>query len=204
MKKIILAILFLSTLSSCSTLLSKLYGVNNLKKFDKEKYNHFITSIEHTGIEIKSFYADTTSYLQIRNLTKNPVVKKTLSQPVQILYFDKNEKLTSIQANCYAKGGLGHLNWNTNGRFNYFIPTSAINIKKEYLSIKDFTACYPNKDFELNKDYTIIIYWSLILKKISKDAISTVINNIRKFNKSDDVIIYLVNNDKSLIRYMNS
>src|SRR5699024_3760469 len=98
------------------------------------------------------------SYIQIRNLTKDTVVKKAFSQPIQILYFDKNGKLTSFHANCYAKGGLGHLNWNTNGRFNHFIPISANNIVREGLFIQNFEGCYPRRKFRLNKDYTKIIY----------------------------------------------
>ncbi len=170
-----------------------------LKKFDKEKYKQFVFGINHNDIKLQSFYADTASYNKIRNLSKDKELIKTLSQPIQILYFNEKDTLVSVQANCYAKGGLGNLNWNTDNRFDQFIPKTAMNVNSARLTLSDFSTYYPN-DISSDKKYTVIIYWTLMLEKISKSAMETVINNIHRFHKENEVMIYLINNDKSFIQ----
>ncbi|MBX6361776.1 MAG: hypothetical protein IRZ03_17060 [Acidobacterium ailaaui] len=171
-----------------------------LKNFDKEKYEQFVANIDHHGIELKSFYADTTSYENVRHLSKDKILMKAFSQPIQILYFNKKDSLISVQANCYAKGGLTNLNWNTDNRFNQFVPKSAINVKSAELTLSDFSRCYPNNLISSDKKYTVIIYWTLMLEKISRSAIKMTIDNIRQFHKEKEVTIYLINNDKSFIQ----
>lgn len=198
MRKVWLFILIAISFSNCSRILSKLYGVNDLKKFDKEKCEKFISSIDKKGIKTYSFYADTNSYQCIRRIPLSKKIRKDFSQPVQIIYFNE-DSLVSFHANCYAQGKVSNIDWNVNGRFDRFIPLSAIPLDSARFSLNDFAKCYSGEKPVKEKKYTVIIYWSRMLEKISGTAITTVINNIIRFNKKEEVVIYLINNDQSFI-----
>lgn len=198
MKKIILFTFIASSLVSCRLILSKLYGVNTLKKFDQKKCEKFIASIDKKGIKTYALYADTNSYNCVRKIPPGKKLRKDFSQPVQILYFD-GDSLVSFHANCYAQGSISNLDWNVNNRFNRFTPVSAIPMDSARFTISDFARCYTEQKPAKEKRYTVIIYWSLMLEKISKTAIRTVIDNIVQFNKTEETVIFLVNNDQSFI-----
>lgn len=198
MKKILYVTIVIGCLTGCSAILSKMYGISTLKKFDKEKCEQFVSTIDKKNIKFFSYYADTNSYNCVRKIPISNGVKKDFSQPIQIIYFN-NDSLVSFHANCYAKGSASNLNWNIDNRFNQFIPKTAIDIDSAKFSIKDFSKCYPNQLIVKEKKVTVIIYWTLMLEKISKTAIETVINNIQNNKVENDVVVYLINNDQSFI-----
>lgn len=198
MKKLSFTIAIILLFTSCGVIISKLYGINTLQKFDKKKCEKFVSSIDKKNIKFISYYADTNSYKCVRKMPISDKVKKDFSQPIQIIYFN-NDSLVSFHANCYARGSVSNLNWNTDNRFNQFIPKSAVALDSAKFTIKDFSKCYPNQVIEKEKKTTVIIYWTLMLEKISKTAIETVISNIQNNNVENDVVIYLINNDQSFI-----
>jgi hypothetical protein len=126
-----------------------------------------------------------------------------LSQPIQILYFDSTGRLISFHANCYAKGNLSGLDWNYDGRFEQFVPKSAIKLDSVYFSlnlIKDCLKTEINGNFKNSKlKYTVVIFWTLMFETLSKKAIDLAIKNISQFGKQEEVAIYLINNDKAFL-----
>ena len=102
-------------LSSCSAIMSSMYGVKRIKRFDQQNYDNFIAKAkEYT--DFVAIVSTHDQYRQLINLGKDSVEKKDFGQPVQMLYFE-NGILASYHINCYAKGGVSNINWNKDNRF---------------------------------------------------------------------------------------
>lgn len=197
--KNILLIITLVLLTSCSLVLSKVYGVKELSKFDKQEYDNFISKLKIENTNYYSLVSDSASFRKSINLGDSILTKKDLYQPIHILYFEKKQ-IVSFQANCYAKGTLKNLNWNYDNRFSFFPPKSAVPITNEHnITFEKFKEIYPQLKNIKEKRYSIIIFWTLMLKNISYDAIQTVFKNIKKFNKTNETIVYLINTDKFFV-----
>lgn len=177
--------------------MSKLYGFETIKDFDEQKYLSFISDIKKQ-IDFTSIVSDSSQYVNFflnEIKTNDYLVRKHFFQPVQILYFE-NKKLKSFHINCFAKGKLTNINWNTDNRFSTFIPKSAIDIDTLGVTLENYNNIYKEINLNSDKKYTIIIFWTSVIKKISKSAIQTVIDNLNAFNKVSDTKIYLINTDK--------
>ncbi len=189
-------ILFLIFVNS-DFILSKLYGVEKITSFDKKRYEKFVLNIKNR-IDCKSVISDVVQYKQVINLGKDSIQKNNLGQPVKILYFENNE-LKSFQANCFAEGGITNINWNTDNRFDYFIPKSALNTSNLIFDLEDFSKIY---DINSTKKYTIIVFWTFMLEKISFSAIEIMISNLKRNNVIDKVDVYLINSDKYFLEVL--
>ncbi len=190
----ILIVLVVFIFSSCSVILSKIYGVNKIESFDKELYEDFISKYENDQVNFKSIISDTIQYKSIINLGKDSMQRHSFGQPVQILYFE-NKKLKSFHANCFARG-ISNLNWNTDNRFSFFLPKTALEIDTLNLSLEKYNKIYNQININSTKKYTVLIFWTLMIEKISNSAIETVINNINRFDKNNEIEVYFINSDK--------
>ena len=191
-------VLAIALLCSCRAMLLKQYGVSELKKFDLIRYTNFIYQLDTSGINIQHFYADTNSYKCIRKISQSKKTQKDLGQPIQLIYF-VGDSLRSFHANCYAPGVKKNLNWNYLNRFETFPPRSAVQLDSMNFKLKSFSDCYVSGKIKEKTKFTVIIYWTLMLEKMSRTAIDVVFENIRKFKKQQNVIVYLINNDQSFL-----
>ncbi len=174
-------------LSSCSLL----FGIKNIQQFDQEKYDKVIAGLRKES-GFTALVADTAQYRKTIHLGKTQEEKKCLSQPVQILYFKQSE-LVSYHVNCYAKPKLGSLNWNTEDRFDVFVPKTAVALEDVHFTLEDFREIYP---VEPAKEYTILIFWTRMTERISKDAVKEVNENLVKFGQKEHASIFLINSDQ--------
>lgn len=187
-------ILFFSSItSSCSFLLKKSYGINDLTSFDKENYEDFLAFIPDTI----NYISIISSKEQFRSKIESGIDnnnKNDFGQPIQILYFNE-DSLISFHANCHAKGSLRGLDWNINNRFESFVPISAVPIKHLDYTLNKTTYIYPeikNKD----KKYTIIFFWTNMMTKLSKEAFKIVMKNLSDNNiDKSQYSLYIVNTD---------
>lgn len=170
-----------------------MYGINYIDDFNRGNYENFLSSIEIKKYE--SIICDSIDFTRVINLGDTKKRKNDLGQPVQILYFEGN-LLKSYHANCYAKGGLANINWNTESRFDSFPPISALDKDSINLYLNDFEEILRIGVVPDKKEYTIIVFWTLMLEKVSKSAINIVNENLKRHNENSNVIIYLVNSDK--------
>ncbi len=194
LKAVLFTLLILGSVS-CSVIFSTLYGVKKINGFDEKKYEKFISGIKDTSIDMYDVVIDSAQFMQIVTSDTSAFVRKNFSQPIQILYFDSAGKLISFQANCYAKGSLSNLDWNTNDRFNEFPPVSAVPANNLKTNINRYKTILNKIGYKKNKDYVIIIFWTRMFEKISREAILTVFDNIKKFNENDKAAVILVNTD---------
>lgn len=194
--KYILCIFLSLILYGCSFVLSKLYGVKNLKSFDKDKCEKFINSIDFKNIPHYTHYIDSISFRCYYSINKK--YSKDLYQPIQILYF-RNDSLVSFHANCYAKGSFTHLNWNYDNKFKYFIPKSAVNTDSIGIQLSKVNSCFNLTIKDTSNKIYIYILWTRVLEKVSYSAIQVVINNIIETHSEDKAVIYLINNDQFFV-----
>ncbi len=177
---------------SCNKMMKGMYGIKDLTSFDSIAYTKTTDAIkrEYSG-DIQFIVSDTTQFRRYRNLDLGEY-DHALLQPVQILYFE-NDALKSYHANCFAKGGVGNLNWNVDGRFDSFIPNSAINIDSIDVSNNLLSDIYHVKTDE--KKVIVFVFWSNYLAKISESAIRLVLKNIEEANEVENTSVILVNTD---------
>jgi len=179
-----------SVLSGCSLLLKNNYGYNELSDYNESEYEEFISAFDPT--DIKHFKSSDYQYKQFIELGSDSARKKDLNQPVQILYFN-DSILLSYHANCYAKGTLSGLDWNYENRFDQFPPASAIESSLFDLSLLEITNIYDR--ITPTKKYTVLVFWSWMLEGVSKDAISSVLDNRIKNGSNENCEVILINTD---------
>ena len=192
-----LLILCFLIFNSCSTILYKIYGIKELSYFDKKQYNDFILSIDTTQISFFTIISDANQFEKLVDITIDSAQRKLFYQPIQIIYF-QNEKITSYHINCHAGVKSRKLDWNIHNRFHCFPPNTAVDIHNITLSLTQCQEIY--NDINHGVPYTIIIFWTLMMEDISKNAIDMVTKNVCDFKMQDSTNIYLINIDKFFIQ----
>ncbi|MEI6488393.1 MAG: hypothetical protein WCP52_05495 [Bacteroidota bacterium] len=187
MKRTILFFTIL-TLSSCSSVLLKMYGLKNPKHLD----NLSISKIAYKyDIPEKNLFVLDSSYFSFLFSLDSIKYKKQIknhSQPLQALYFDKSENFISFYINCYA-GGFPNLKWNRNGILNSFVPKtqtpldSVITFRQHLKYIKTLNNKSVSSD-SLNSDYYVIVYWNRFMGRQSKRLIKYINRNLKLSDKS--------------------
>lgn len=190
-------IIFLVTIfTGCSFILSNLYGVRQLKKFNQKDYESFLAELPDC-VSYTTIISSEEQYKQVIAIGKNKSQQNDFGQPVQILYFE-SELLKSFHANCYAKGRISNLNWNTDKRFSTFLPMTAMEYE-EKIQLDLYNKIFPEIQNPHEKKYVILIFWSNMLRKVSLSAVETVVENIKQFDKIDNTAIYLINSDNFFV-----
>ncbi|HLT86203.1 MAG TPA: hypothetical protein VKZ57_01360 [Sphingobacterium sp.] len=176
---LLLFIVIITILNSCSSVLKKLYGVEDLKEFNPVKYEESIRYMENHFRDVTSIISNDTLFKKytegFSSFSRNDIF-----QPIQILYY-QSDTLTSYHINCYAKGALnGRLDWNFDGKFDTYPPKTAVQITKTK-KLSDILSIYGIS--ESTDSDTIIFFWSTILNKQAKEAFKMIIDNIQKYHE---------------------
>ena len=198
MKNIVKIFLACFLLESCALT----YGFKKIESFDEAGYNDFKNFAEKE-LSCTSIIGTYEQRYYLITLSNDSIERKNLSQPIQILYFC-NESLISYHTNCYAKGSMFGINWNTENRFNAFPPATAIKNPDKCLSLSDLKKTYPQILPPKNdRPYTIVLFWTNMLHKISKSAFKTINQNIQDFGTQDSCNIYIINDDDFFSKIAN-
>lgn len=179
-------------LQSCNPILQRLYGIEPLSSFDEEEYQNTLNEIasKYSGPIISIISQDSLLDQYSRVDTS---FESNTTQPIQILYFQGNY-LKSFQANCFAKGSLfGNLNWNYDGRFDTFFPTSALPLKDKNLLLSDIKNIY--KIGQPTDDITIVFFWTNLMQKKSIEAFELIVDNIASYSLDREPTIIAINTD---------
>jgi len=198
MKKQRILLLFglLLSLPSCNTLVPMLFGFREIHGYDAEQCEKFYKKLPK-DFEFTPLVCNETQFWQVSELGADSVQKKDLYQPLKIMYFHGNS-LVSFHINCYCPPTLGfNLNWNYKHQFDEFPPATTVPLEGYTLTLKDIQGVFP--EVKREKDYTVLVFWTNMLHKISRSEIKTVYKNLKRFgsstNSGADVEIYLINND---------
>lgn len=192
--KLFLVLLFLMTMTSCQTVLLRLYGVKNYKTVDEELI--FKKAKQYNVPKDKMYYADSSYFAYFRSLdTTRKQVAKDRQQPLQACYYDRAGNLISFQINCYA-GGFPNLKWNRNGIFKTFVPKQqapldtllSLDQHLEFISPISDETVIPVEEY----DYVVLVHWTVLFGRQSKRLIRFVQKNAQ-----------LAGDKKVDIRYVN-
>ncbi len=181
-------------LFSCSNIIYKLYGIEVLQEVDEQRITSFYAGIDLVDLNHQQYLIDSTQFEIYRRVGKTDRIKKDMSQPVQILYFI-NDRLASFHANCYAKGSLKNIDFNYNGRFDQFIPTSATDSLPSYTSLTELGEKLNIEPAISQKNITIIVLWTSMFENMAKSGIEEVLINLENFEQKENVKIHFINND---------
>ncbi|MBQ6725095.1 MAG: hypothetical protein IJQ89_00810 [Bacteroidales bacterium] len=194
-KRICIVLLAALLFSGCEKTMSVLYGVRNIDKFEQERCDDFAASVVRESISLSALVSDSLQFVAYWNLFADTLWKRTAVQPVQILYF-MGDTLVSYHVNCYAKGGMASLDWNTDNRFGQFPPQSAVPLTTLQLSFPQIAELY---GVEAKKDLKIVVFWTNMLAKISKSAVNAALDNVEKHGQNKKCEVFIINTDKFFI-----
>lgn len=201
-----LLILFMTLLSSCSTVISSLYGIKpcETRSIDEiEKY------AQKYDIPLKNLYLLDTSYISFINNIDSAhwLLAKNHFQPLQALYFNNSGELVSFYNNCNA-GGFPNLKWNRAGSLETFVPKtqiecdSILNFEKQLqylMSIKGGKLALSNYS---SANYNVVVYWNISFGRQSKRFIKQIKENCERA-ENVTVNIFFANDDEFFVLFSN-
>lgn len=178
-------------LTSCQSIIMRIYGINEINGLNDKGYNKFIKLIPEE-IDCLSIIGTGEQFGLATNLTDDENLRHKLYQPIVLLYF-KEDSLVTIQYNCAVRSNGFEVDWNWNHDFDYFPPQSALELKNISLNRSSFEGIY--QEICDNKTYSVIVFWTNLLPRYAKTALREVLDNIIRFKKTQETKIYLINND---------
>lgn len=202
MKKNILfiSLSMLLSFSSCNTLMPMLFGFREIHGYDAEQCEKFYKKLPK-DFAFAPVVCNDEQFFQVSNLGADSMQMKDLYQPLRIMYFH-GDSLVSFHINCYCPPTvLFNLNWNFKNQFDVFPPETSVPVDGYTLTRNDLQAIFP--EIEGEEDYTVLVFWTNMLHKVSKSEIMTVYKNLKKFGQLDKVEVYLINEDITLTKSLD-
>ena len=189
---LLILILTLAFLTSCNTLAPMLFGFREINGYDAEQCERFYKKLPK-DFEFMPLVCNEKQFMQVSELGADSMQMKNLYQPLKIMYFHSSE-LVSFHVNCYCPPTLGfNLNWNYNHQFDEFPPATTVPLDGMTVTRSQMQTVFP--EIKGEKGYTVLVFWTNMLHKISKSEIKTVYKNLKKFGQLETVEVYLINND---------
>lgn len=205
MKAPLSLIFILFIFSSCQPIMMKMAGMNNIKSFDSLKYEEMAEKLYSNYPGPKNSYAISDSAMLNYSALFDTTFQKNTFQPIQLLYF-KNKDLTSYHANCFAPGiNLKHLDWNTEGRFDHYIPKSAVDLEKYSIGLDQLIKAIQSpvdQDKILNKD-VVVFFWTRMVPISAKDLNEIMVKNATAYSKDNLPYVIYLNTDKFMSKASN-
>ena len=194
--RLVLLLVLLLTFTGCNTLASLLFGFREIHGYNTEQCEKFYKKLPK-DFEFTPLVCNEKQFQQVSELGTDSMQMKNLYQPLKIMYFH-GDSLVSFHINCYCPPTFGfNLNWNFNHQFDEFPPATTVPLDGMTVTRSQLQTIFP--EIKGNADYTVLIFWTNMLHKISKGEIKTVYKNLKRFGPSTgsgaDVEIYLINND---------
>ncbi|MGB7529545.1 hypothetical protein [Sphingobacterium cellulitidis] len=199
MKKAIVFLIFplLLSLTSCNKILMSAAGIKKIQEFDSVNFEKTTEYFKELYPATQSIYVSDSAFTKYRKSFAE-FSRNELDQPIQILYFDKDQ-LKSFHANCYAKPSLTmRLDWNYDGKFDNYFPKTALEIPNN----KGLHSIISNFNIPVSKDQsTIVFFWSNMLNRESKRAFKQIVDNIHKSPNHEQPNVIAINTDNSFIGF---
>ncbi|HAW52920.1 MAG TPA: hypothetical protein DCX54_11430 [Flavobacteriales bacterium] len=144
---------------------------------------------------------DTTKYLPFLRSIEDSANKKDWLQPLQVKAFDSTGKKYVHFVNCYM-GGFPKIKWNRFGTFDSFPLNQGgcrqPNIQVTFEEEMDYLVAIPSTVTKMKftgfQDEIILVYWSRMMNRRSKELISYV-EDYRSRNSDKDISVMYINDD---------
>ena len=198
-KNIAILMVFL-TLSSCNTLMPMLFGFREINGYDAVQCEKFYKKLPK-DFAFTPLVCDEKQFRQVSELGADSMQMKDLYQPLKIMYFH-GDSLVSFHINCYCPPTLGfNLNWNFKHQFDVFPPATTVPLEGYTVTRTQMQSVF--SEIKGEKDYTVLVFWTNMLHKVSRSEIRTVYRNLKKFRQFGNAEVYLVNNDIPLTKSLD-
>ncbi|MBO6023492.1 MAG: hypothetical protein J6P83_01395 [Bacteroidales bacterium] len=169
-----------------------LFGFREIHGYDAEQCEKFYKKLPK-DFEFTPLVCNEKQFMQVSELGTDSMQMKNLYQPLKIMYFH-GDSLVSFHINCYCPPTLGfNLNWNFNHQFDEFPPATTVPLNGMTVTRSQMRTIFP--EIKGEADYTVLIFWTNMLHKVSKREIKTVYKNLKKFQQFNNTEVYLINND---------
>ncbi len=202
-----LLLIGLFSLQSCSPIFNGIYGFKKLKTLTEDE---IITTAVKFNIPLENCLVLDTNYKSLLKsfdtLTQAETVKNHY-QPLQMLYFNKDKKLISFHANCYA-GGFPNLKWDRTKSFSTFPPQTVAPLDSlfGYSMILKYThklkPMAQNLNEQMVDEYVVLVFWNRFLGRQSKRMIALLQQNAALAKDKNLKIIY-INNDNFFVQNLD-
>ena len=190
----------LLALSSCSTIMPMLFGLQEINGYNAEQCAKFYKKLPKDFV-FTPVVCNDEQFFAVSNLGADSMQMKNLYQPLKIMYFH-GESLVSFHINCYCPPtALFNLNWNYRNQFDEFPPATTVPLDGYTVTRSQLMNIFP--EIKREKEYTVLVFWTNMLAKISRSEIKTVYKNLKKFGHLNDADIYLVNDDITMTKSLN-
>lgn len=200
-RHLILALLILSLLTGCATLL----GIKKISLLDDKE---IIQTAENINISLNDplFKINVDSFrkhFQKGTIDTTRAFKDVL-QPLQIKAYDNSQILTLYLVNCYV-GGLPKLKWNRLNTFDhypllqgpFFVPDSGRSVSQTLDFLVPIRGSIPSLNELAQNDTSIFVYWTKFMGRHSKELIKLIKSYQAKFSDKK-IKAYYVNVDNLL------
>lgn len=186
--------------SGCSTLMPALFGLHEINGYNEEECAKFYKKLPK-NFAFTPIVCGDDQYFQVSRLGADSLQMKNLYQPLRIMYFH-GDSLVSFHINCYCPPTISFdLKWNYNHQFDVFPPTTSVALDGYTVTRSQLMSIFP--EIKGDSDYTVIVFWTNMLSKISRSEIKTVYKNLKKHGPSTGsgtVEVYLINDDIPLTK----
>ena len=199
----LLAILFFGTLlalTGCNTLMPTLFGLQEIHGYDARQCEKFYKRLPK-DFDFTPLVYNNEQFFAVSNLGADSMQMKDLYQPLKIMYFH-GDSLVSYHINCYCPPTVFfNLKWNFKHQFDVFPPTTTVPLEGYTVTRSQMQSVFP--EIKGEKEYTVLVFWTNMLTKISRSEIKTVHRNLKKFGHLNDVEVYLVNDDITMAKSLD-
>jgi len=169
-----------------------LFGFREIHGYNTEQCEKFYKKLPK-DFEFTPLVCNEKQFQQVSELGTDSMQMKNLYQPLKIMYFH-GDSLVSFHINCYCPPTFGfNLNWNFNHQFDEFPPATTVPLDGMTVTRSQMRTIFP--EIKGEADYTVLIFWTNMLHKVSKKEIKTVYKNLKKFQQFNNTEVYLINND---------
>lgn len=190
----------LLALSSCSTIMPMLFGLQEINGYNAEQCTKFYKKLPK-DFAFTPLVCNDEQFFAVSNLGADSMQMKDLYQPLKIMYFH-GDSLVSFHINCKCPPtALFNLNWNYWRQFDVFPPATTVSLDGYTVTRNQLMDIFP--EIKGEKEYTVLVFWTNMLTKISRSEIKTVYKNLKKFGHLNDADIYLVNDDITMTKSLN-
>lgn len=190
--RLVLLLVLLLTFTGCNTLAPMLFGFREIHGYNTEQCEKFYKKLPK-DFEFTPLVCNEKQFQQVSELGTDSMQMKNLYQPLKIMYFH-GDSLVSFHINCYCPPTFGfNLNWNFNHQFDEFPPATTVPLDGMTVTRSQMRTIFP--EIKGEADYTVLIFWTNMLHKVSKKEIKTVYKNLKKFQQFNNTEVYLINND---------
>ena len=201
----LLAILFFGTLlalTGCNTLMPTLFGLQEIHGYDARQCEKFYKRLPK-DFDFTPVVCDDEQFFAVSNLGADSMQMKDLYQPLKIMYFH-GDSLVSYHINCYCPPMVFfNLKWNFKHQFDVFPPTTTVPLEGYTVTRSQMQSVFP--EIKGEKEYTVLVFWTNMLHKVSRAEIKTVYRNLKRFGTStgSGAEVYLINDDIPLTKSLH-